>query len=387
MEYSEGQAAGRLRVSRAALRWAVHTGAVPGPDLAAGTWSRAAVEAIDAAAVQAGLSAEPVPAYEVVQRLTDALACWEIEVNLSTAAELAGTGLLVDLSGDPKRPSFHPVQVEALVTRRDLARTVADLVLLGPDQAAARLRVRRVEFDHMVRLGWITATRTVRMRYPSSQGGPVTVALYRAADVGLLPAVYPEVSWSALRTAAKGSRSQLATLTAEDHQAVNLAGVGRIAGVGRAAAANWHRHAADFPTPTAGTDRSPLFARAEVALWLRANSKLCTPWPARRPAFVTVAGGQTVTLDDPDLLVRDGGREEFGGYTDRDAPVPWPRAELVRVEMPGHSPYSVAGASVDISYSGSPTRQYVTFFWHTEERRPLAGDSGNPGATGGARTP
>lgn len=55
---------------------------------------------------------------------------------------------------------------------------------------------------------------------------------------------------------------------------VTLAGIARIAGVGRAAVSNWRRRHDSFPTPVGGTDASPQFSLADVERWLYAHGKI-----------------------------------------------------------------------------------------------------------------
>ncbi|MEY2241494.1 N-6 DNA methylase [Streptomyces sp. BF23-18] len=55
---------------------------------------------------------------------------------------------------------------------------------------------------------------------------------------------------------------------------VSLAGIARIAGVGRAAVSNWRRRHDSFPAPVGGTDTSPLFSLADVERWLYAHRKI-----------------------------------------------------------------------------------------------------------------
>mgnify|MGYP000879273280 FL=1 len=55
-----------------------------------------------------------------------------------------------------------------------------------------------------------------------------------------------------------------------------------IANVSRAAVSNWRKRATDFPPPAAGTPERPLFDRAEVLVWLRANNKTVVDDPAIR---------------------------------------------------------------------------------------------------------
>ncbi|MEU9182778.1 hypothetical protein AB0C90_39555 [Streptomyces sp. NPDC048550] len=47
--------------------------------------------------------------------------------------------------------------------RRDLAALLDRHVPLGPNQAARRLGVRRVDFDQVVRLGWVAPAGSVEI--------------------------------------------------------------------------------------------------------------------------------------------------------------------------------------------------------------------------------
>ncbi|MFF1556099.1 hypothetical protein [Streptomyces sp. NPDC058279] len=133
-------------------------------------------------------------------------------VSVATVREMATAGLLAALSDDPNRPMFHPDQVTDLAGRPDLDRLIADATPLGPDRCAARLRVRRTDFDHLVRLGWITRAQEVRANFGAARGGTVRIPLHRSADVDRIPADHPEVDWVALRALGKGKRSPLARL-------------------------------------------------------------------------------------------------------------------------------------------------------------------------------
>ncbi|WP_073948840.1 HsdM family class I SAM-dependent methyltransferase [Streptomyces kebangsaanensis] len=54
---------------------------------------------------------------------------------------------------------------------------------------------------------------------------------------------------------------------------VTLAGIARLAGVGRAAVSNWRRRHDDFPSPVGGTDASPQFSLDTVEEWLTRHGK------------------------------------------------------------------------------------------------------------------
>ncbi|WP_406131535.1 hypothetical protein [Streptomyces sp. NBC_00989] len=74
--------------------------------------------------------------------------------------------------------------------REDLADLVAANTPLGPDQAAAHLRVRRVEFDHMQALKWITPTEWREVRFGTSRAGAVDVPMFTTASVDAVIAAH-----------------------------------------------------------------------------------------------------------------------------------------------------------------------------------------------------
>ncbi|MFG2236225.1 hypothetical protein ACGFNX_40600 [Streptomyces sp. NPDC048723] len=129
-----------------------------------------------------------------------------LRVTASAAGHLVRAGLLVYLGGEVAFPDVHPDQVDTLARRRDLPALLDRHVPLGPDQAARRLGVRRVDFDAAVRLGFLSPIGTVDVDY-KSHGGWTTVPLYSAQDVALLPVVRPLADWQAVATARTGRRS------------------------------------------------------------------------------------------------------------------------------------------------------------------------------------
>ncbi|THA81218.1 hypothetical protein [Streptomyces sp. A0592] len=212
--FGESEAAGRLRVPVAAWRWATGSGLVPPADAGPGRWSRAVVEAADPEAVRAALRG-PAGAGWAADRLTEALGeplrC-RPRVTASAVGHLVRAGLLVYLGGEVAFPDVHPDQVNTLARRRDLPVLLDRHVPLGPDQAAVRLGVRRVDFDQVVRLGWVTPVGSVDIDY-KHHGGITTVPLYSAEDIALLPVTRPAVDWRAVRAVSAGRRSPLAALT------------------------------------------------------------------------------------------------------------------------------------------------------------------------------
>lgn len=55
---------------------------------------------------------------------------------------------------------------------------------------------------------------------------------------------------------------------------LSLAGIARLAGVGRAAVSNWRRRHSDFPEPVGGTDASPMFSLTDAESWLLRHAKI-----------------------------------------------------------------------------------------------------------------
>jgi hypothetical protein len=96
--------------------------------------------------------------------------------------------------------------LDALAADAELAEQVRADRLLGPDQAAAHLDIRRTDWDYAVAAGWIAPKEIIHMqvgRYRS-----VAVPMYCTADVEALLDV-PGVDWEAVRTIERGQPSPL----------------------------------------------------------------------------------------------------------------------------------------------------------------------------------
>ncbi|WP_329274036.1 hypothetical protein [Streptomyces sp. NBC_00691] len=394
--YDESGAAGRLRVPVAAWRWAAASGLVPAADAGPRLWSRAVVEAADAEAVRAALRG-PVGASWAADRLTEALGeprRFRPRVTASAVGYLVRAGLLTYLGGEPAFPDVHPDQVAALARRRDLPALLDRHVPLGPDQAAHRLGVRRTDFDQVVRLGWITPTATVDIDY-KRHGGWTTVPLFSGEDVALLPLTRLSVDWHALRTLAPGRRSPLAALTPDPHTEarVFLAGVARIAHVGRAAVVNWRRRHPDFPAPAGGSETHPEFALGDVVAWLLAHDKIAVPSsvPAAtltvRPSLGAGAA-ERLRMDDPLLELTDDptGEDRLSGWmtdTDADTLAQLATADtgaaLARLTAPGTTPLAVPdGLAVIDRFRAGTGGLRVTLAWPARLR-----GTASPRHTGG----
>jgi hypothetical protein len=101
---------------------------------------------------------------------------------------------------------YAVADIEALAADEDLAEQVRGNRLLGPDQAAEHLEIRRTDFDYCVAGGWITPVGYTESHV--SRRRAVSVPLYRAAGVEALLTI-PGVDWEAVRAARPGEPSPL----------------------------------------------------------------------------------------------------------------------------------------------------------------------------------
>lgn len=62
-------------------------------------------------------------------------------------------------------------------------------------------------------------------------------------------------------------------MSPDEHGELTAAAIARLAGVSRAAVANWRRRYPEFPKPLGGSKHSPTFSRAQVEGWLKETGK------------------------------------------------------------------------------------------------------------------
>ncbi|HKE99408.1 MAG TPA: 3'-5' exonuclease [Actinomycetes bacterium] len=101
---------------------------------------------------------------------------------------------------------FDRAEVEALAADAELVEQVDAERLLGPDQAAMRLEVRRTDWDYAVAAGWIAPAKVITV--PAGRARQVQVPLYRTREVDALRGM-PGVDWEAVRAARPGAPSPL----------------------------------------------------------------------------------------------------------------------------------------------------------------------------------
>lgn len=184
-------------------------GLIPGPD-AQGRWSAEVVAAArnGLTAIRAAIGTQPdVGPHRAAELLSERLG---VEVTVDAVRELARTGLL-PVTGEYKG---HPLYSgRALETFDDLGAVKAAAEcgkLLMKDEAAAYLRVRPADLEHLLRAGLLTEGHRVRNSHRSRRAAP-TVVLLRRGDLDALLAS-PDIDWSAVRSTPKGRPSVLAKL-------------------------------------------------------------------------------------------------------------------------------------------------------------------------------
>ncbi len=110
---------------------------------------------------------------------------------------------------EPGRFDRYPrEQVEAVAGDEDAMQQICRSRLLGPNQAAEHLELRRSDFDVLVTLGWVRAVDQVERKL--SPRTVIRIPLYRTGDLEDLLAEPPErVDWDAVRGARPGEISPL----------------------------------------------------------------------------------------------------------------------------------------------------------------------------------
>jgi hypothetical protein len=132
-----------------------------------------------------------------------------IPVSSDGVAELARRGL-IPVTGYYKGFALYDGHTLETFTDADAAAEASRAgQLRTADQAAAYLRIRRADLDHLTRAGLLSLGRWAHGPYDRRR--TFSVPLYRTADLDGLSAS-PGVDWDAVRATPKGRRSPLARL-------------------------------------------------------------------------------------------------------------------------------------------------------------------------------
>jgi hypothetical protein len=101
---------------------------------------------------------------------------------------------------------YARADIDALAADEELGERIAADRLLGPDQSAERLEVRRTDFDYCIAAGWIEPQTYISV--PVGRRREVAVPLFRTGDVDQLLRL-PDVDWEAIRACRAGDPSPL----------------------------------------------------------------------------------------------------------------------------------------------------------------------------------
>lgn len=208
--YGPLQLGDRLGLARFQVARARDAGLIPAPDRADGRWSAPIVERLAGRVEEIREAVGSVPdlgASRAAAYLTEKLGD---EVTPDAVAELAARGLLT-VAGDFRGcPLYDGQALERFTDTAAALAAVEDGELLTAEQAAGRLRVRRSDFDHLVRAGLLIPATLGRSVFQRRREAP-NVPLYRAGDLTSLLA-RDGIDWDAVRSTPKGFQSPLAKL-------------------------------------------------------------------------------------------------------------------------------------------------------------------------------
>lgn len=208
-DYGRLQAATRLGLAAFQVDRAVAAGLIPAPT--GSRWPAAvideAVARIDAIVAVVGTIPD-LGAVRAAVILTDRLG---VIVTADAVVELARTGLLPE-AGDYRGHTLYDGRaLQAFTDTAALARAARDGQLLTRAEAADRLRVRRVDIEHLLAAGLLKVAGWRLSSWQSRRARP-EVPLLRAGDLDVLLAD-PRIDWPAVRAAKPGRPSPLRHLT------------------------------------------------------------------------------------------------------------------------------------------------------------------------------
>lgn len=202
------QLAGRLGLQWFQLERALADGLIPPMDTAQG-WLPATVDALAARAAEIRAATGSLPDVGVNRAADELSRRFGVVVDWGAVLELSKMGI-VPVVGEYKDHDLYCGRALERLDRAvlDRAREVGQLLLA--DQAAKYLKIRRTDFDHLIRAAVLTAATFVRSSWQRKRDTP-EVPLYRRGDLDTL-AADPGIDWAAVRATKPGQRSPLAGL-------------------------------------------------------------------------------------------------------------------------------------------------------------------------------
>jgi hypothetical protein len=176
-----------------------------------GRWPAAVIEDAATRIAEITTAVGQVPDLGAVRAAEVLTARVGVPVSADTVAELHQRGHLPAVGDYKGHPVYCGRTLETYTAapeaRALLARAEIDGALHTPDQAAARLGIRRVDLEHLTAAGLLTPASWGRSAWTRRRSGP-DVPLYRAADLDVL-AAHPGIDWETIRATPAGRPSPL----------------------------------------------------------------------------------------------------------------------------------------------------------------------------------
>ena len=191
------------------LERAVGDGLIPGPDRSRGRWSAPIADAALANIAVIRAAAGSIPDLGAVRAAGVLSRRLGLEVTADGVEELARQGLLPVTGSYKDHRLYDGRALEAFTGTGAAADATRAGRLRTADQAAAYLRIRRSDLNHLIRSGVL---KPVKYGHgPWDRRNETSVPLYRTGDLDQLTA-RPDIDWAAVRATAPGRRSPLAVI-------------------------------------------------------------------------------------------------------------------------------------------------------------------------------
>ena len=206
------------------LERAVADGLIPGPDRSRGRWSAPIADAALARIGGIRAAAGSIPDLGAVRAAGVLSRRLGVEVTADGVEELARRDLL-PVTGSYKQHALYDGRaLEAFTGTGAAADATRAGQLRTAGQAAAYLRIRRSDLNHLTRSGVLTPVKYGHG--PWDRRNETSIPLYRTGDLDQLTA-RPGIDWAAVRATLPGRRSPLADLAGAEAVLAALAATGR----------------------------------------------------------------------------------------------------------------------------------------------------------------
>jgi hypothetical protein len=208
-DYGPLQLAGFLGLARWQVDRVLDAGLIPGPDRPRGRWSARVAEAALERVGEIRAAAGSVPDLGAVRAAEVLSGRLGLVVTPDGVEELARRGL-IPVTGSYKGHALYDGRALEAFTDAEVASGATWAgQLRTAGQAAAYLRVRRSDLNHLIRSQILDPVK--HGHGPWDRRDTCSVALYRTGDLDRL-AARPGIDWEAVRAARPGRRSPLAGL-------------------------------------------------------------------------------------------------------------------------------------------------------------------------------